>query len=60
MRILVVGGGVIGLSTAFHLADRKSGQVILVEKGPIGAGSSSRAGGILTGLMGTETAGRAR
>ena len=60
MRILVVGGGVIGLSTAFHLADRKSGQVILVEKGPIGAGSSSRAGGILTGLMGTETAVRAR
>ena len=60
MRIVVVGGGVIGLSTAFHLADRNAGQVILVEKGPIGDGSSSRAGGIITGLMGTETAVRAR
>lgn len=60
MRIVVVGGGVIGLSTAFHLADRNAGTVILVEKGPIGDGSSSRAGGIITGLMGTETAVRAR
>ena len=31
MRIVVVGGGVIGLSTAFHLADRQAGEVILVE-----------------------------
>ena len=60
MRIVVAGGGVIGLSTAFHLADRNAGAVILVEKGPVGDGSSSRAGGIITGLMGTETAVRAR
>ena len=60
MRIVVVGGGVIGLSTAFHLADRQAGEVILVEKGPVGDGSSSRAGGIITGLMGTETAVRTR
>ena len=52
---LVIGGGVIGLSTAYHLARKKVKKVILLDKGPIGSGSSSRAAGIITGLLWSET-----
>jgi glycine/D-amino acid oxidase-like deaminating enzyme len=57
---IVIGGGVIGLSTAYHLARKKYGRVILLEKGPVGDGSSSRAAGIVTGLLWSETGVRAR
>ena len=52
---IIIGGGVIGLSTAYQLARKKVGKVILLEKGPVGDGSSSRAGGIITGLLWSET-----
>ncbi len=52
---IIIGGGVIGLSTAYHLARKGVGKVILVEKGPVGDGSSSRAGGIITGLLWSDT-----
>jgi 4-methylaminobutanoate oxidase (formaldehyde-forming) len=52
---IIIGGGVIGLSTAYHLARKGVGNVILLEKGPVGDGSSSRAGGIITGLLWSET-----
>ncbi|HRW05781.1 MAG TPA: FAD-binding oxidoreductase [Caldilineaceae bacterium] len=51
---LIIGGGVIGLSTAYHLARKGFGRILLVEKDHIGAGSSSRAGGIITSLLWTE------
>jgi sarcosine oxidase, subunit beta len=54
-RAIIVGGGVIGLSTAYHLARKRIGKVILLDKGPVGDGSSSRAAGIITGLLWTET-----
>ncbi|MEZ4865046.1 MAG: FAD-binding oxidoreductase [Caldilineaceae bacterium] len=57
---IIVGGGVIGLSTAYHLAHKGFGKVILLEKDAVGDGSSSRAGGIITGLMWSETGVRAR
>jgi glycine/D-amino acid oxidase-like deaminating enzyme len=52
---VIVGAGVIGLSTAYHLARRRYGRVIVVEKGPVGDGSSGRAAGIITGLLWSET-----
>lgn len=52
---IIIGGGVIGLSTAYQLARKRFGRVILLEKGPVGDGSSSRAGGIITGLLWSET-----
>ncbi len=52
---LIIGGGVIGLSTAYHLAKMNSGKIILLDKGPVGDGSSSRAAGIITGLLWSET-----
>jgi sarcosine oxidase subunit beta len=57
---LIIGGGVTGLSTAYHLAKRGYGRVIVVEKEGLGAGSSRRAAGITTGLLWSETGVRAR
>jgi glycine/D-amino acid oxidase-like deaminating enzyme len=57
---LILGAGVTGLSTAYHLAKRGDRRVIVLEKGAIGNGSSSRAAGIITDLLWTETGVRAR
>lgn len=54
MKSIIIGGGVIGLSTAYHLAKRKFGNVIVLEKGLVGDGSSSRAAGIITGHLWSE------
>jgi sarcosine oxidase subunit beta len=45
--ILIVGGGVIGTSIAYHLARRKAGRVVLLEKSFLGAGSSGKSGAII-------------
>ena len=45
--ILIIGGGVIGTSIAWHLARRKAGRVILLEKSYLGAGSSGKSGAII-------------
>lgn len=52
--VIIVGGGVTGLSAAYHLARRGVGRVIVIDKGPVGDGSSSRAAGIITGLLWSE------
>lgn len=52
---IIVGGGVTGLSTAYHLKRLGYGDVTIFEKDAIGAGSSSRAAGISTGLLWTKT-----
>ncbi|MEJ1972443.1 MAG: FAD-binding oxidoreductase [Lacunisphaera sp.] len=57
---VIIGGGVIGLSTAYHLARRGHGRIILLEKGLLGDGSSSRAAGISTGLLWSEAGVNAR
>ena len=59
-RVVIVGAGVIGLSTAYHLAKRRCAQVVVVDKGPVGDGSSSRAAGIITGHLWTEAGIRVR
>jgi len=47
--VVIIGGGIIGLSIAYHLALKKSGRIILFEKGQLGEGSTSRCvGGIRT------------
>src|SRR6516165_6502359 len=44
---LIVGGGVVGSSIAFHLAQRHAGRVLLLEKSFLGAGSSGKSGAII-------------
>ncbi len=57
---IILGAGVTGLSTAYHLAQKKFGRIILLDKGPVGDGSSRRAAAIITGLLWSETGVRAR
>lgn len=45
--ILIVGGGVMGVSIAWHLARRRVGKVIVLEKSFLGAGSSGKSGAII-------------
>ncbi len=42
---VVIGGGVIGTSVAFHLAEAGVRDVVLLDAGPLGGGSSSKAAG---------------
>ncbi len=58
--VVVIGAGVTGLSTAFHLVEKGVERVVVVDKGRVGGGSSLQAGGIITMLMATETEVRAR
>jgi sarcosine oxidase subunit beta len=43
--VVVIGGGVIGLSTAYHLARRGARDVVLLDKDALGSGSTSKAAG---------------
>jgi sarcosine oxidase subunit beta len=42
---VIIGGGVMGLSTAYHLAHAGVTDVVLVERGEFGSGSTSKAAG---------------
>jgi sarcosine oxidase subunit beta len=47
--VVIIGGGVIGLSIAYHLGQKKAGMIVILEKGQLGEGSTSRCvGGIRT------------
>ncbi len=52
---VVIGGGVMGLCTALHLAEQGARQVVLLEKRSIGAGSSGKSGAILRQHYSHET-----
>lgn len=45
--VVVIGGGIMGTSTAFHLAQRGVKNILLLEKTFLGAGSTGRTGGII-------------
>ena len=36
--VVIIGGGVMGASTAWHLAQRGCTEVVLLEKGPLSCG----------------------
>lgn len=45
--LLIVGGGVVGVSIAYALARRRAGRVVVLEKAFLGAGSSGKSGAII-------------
>jgi glycine/D-amino acid oxidase-like deaminating enzyme len=47
MKVVIVGGGVIGCSTAYFLSLKSSCQVTLVEQCEVAAAASGKAGGFL-------------
>jgi glycine/D-amino acid oxidase-like deaminating enzyme len=44
-KVVIIGGGIIGCSTAFNLARRGCSDVIVLEKNNVGSGASCRAAG---------------
>jgi 4-methylaminobutanoate oxidase (formaldehyde-forming) len=46
-RIVIIGGGVIGLAVAYHLAELGISDVILLERHQLGSGTSWHAAGIV-------------
>lgn len=45
--VVIVGGGVMGVSIAHHLAQSSAGRIVLLEKRHVGAGSSGKSGAII-------------
>ena len=46
-QIVVIGGGIIGCSTAYHLAKEHGVQVVLLERGKLTCGTSFHAAGLV-------------
>ena len=44
-RIVIVGGGIVGLCTAWALAERGGADIVVCERATVGAGSTGRASG---------------
>jgi sarcosine oxidase, subunit beta len=45
--IVILGAGVIGASIAFHLAKRKPGKIVVIDKGHVGQGGSGRSSALI-------------
>ncbi|MFO0648672.1 MAG: FAD-binding oxidoreductase [Polyangiales bacterium] len=54
-RVVVVGAGIMGLSTAWHLARRGLTDVLVVDRGYLCGGASGRNGGGVRAQFSTET-----
>ncbi len=54
-RVVIVGGGVIGCSIAYHLTKLGCRDVVLLEQAQLTAGTTWHAAGLLTSLRDTET-----
>ncbi len=52
--IVIIGGGIIGTSIAYHLAQKKAGGVVLLEKGMLGEGSTAKCAGGIRAQFSTE------
>ncbi len=51
--VIIVGGGAIGLSVAYHLAHKKAGRILLLERNQLTSGTSWHAAGIVGPLRAT-------
>ena len=52
-RIIIIGGGAVGLSVAYHLACRGERDVVLLERNQLTSGTSWHAAGIVGPLRAT-------
>jgi len=53
-EIVIVGGGIIGTSIAYHLAQKQAKGVVLLEKGMLGEGSTAKCAGGIRAQFSTE------
>ncbi|MBG1232580.1 GcvT family protein [Aestuariivirga litoralis] len=54
-KIIIIGGGAVGLSVAYHLARRGEGDVTLLERNQLTSGTSWHAAGIVGPLRATAS-----
>jgi sarcosine oxidase, subunit beta len=45
--VVILGAGVMGTSIAFHLAKRKAGKIVVIDKGHVGRGGSGRSSALI-------------
>ena len=45
--IVILGAGVMGASIAFHLAQRRAGKIVVIDKGHVGQGGSGRSSALI-------------
>ena len=53
-EIVIIGGGIIGTSIAYHLARKRAKGVVLLEKGMLGEGSTAKCAGGIRAQFSTE------
>src|SRR5712692_5378332 len=53
--VVVIGGGVVGCSIAYHLARRGVRDVVVLERETVGSGTTSKAAGGIRAQFPTET-----
>jgi glycine/D-amino acid oxidase-like deaminating enzyme len=54
-RIVIIGGGIVGVNIAYHLAKLGWTDIVLCEKGEIASGESSHAAGLVTQFATSQT-----
>ena len=52
-QVLIIGGGIVGCSAAYHLAKSGCRDVLLVEKGELTSGSTWHAAGLVPHFIGS-------
>src|ERR1700726_5093821 len=57
-RVVIIGGGVIGTSVAYHLATAGCRDVLLLEQGQLSCGTTWHAAGLVGQLRASESATR--
>jgi sarcosine oxidase subunit beta len=51
---LIIGGGIVGCSIAYHLARRGAKNIVVLEQASLGSGSTAKAAGGIRAQFGTE------
>src|SRR5919106_3253042 len=54
-QIAIVGGGIVGVQIAYHLAEQGRTDIVLLEKGEIASGESCQAAGLVTQFATSQT-----
>src|SRR5215475_13475281 len=54
-RVVIIGGGVIGTSVAYHLASQGCTDVLLLEQGQLSCGTTWHAAGLVGQLRASES-----